>query len=79
MHIRPMKQYVYHGTTLVAMALIMPWVTTVSAINSIGSRQGNNLKTIVKDSLWGLGNGLVTVYDLVTDMSYLDHGDGIDL
>jgi hypothetical protein len=77
MHVRPLKQYVYHGALVASGAVALPWVVVLNTMEDWV--QGKPLKSAVKESAWGFADGIFSLLDDVTDMTYLDVGEGIDL
>lgn len=77
MHVRPLKQYVYHGALVASVLVALPWCAVLGIMEDWV--QGKPLKTAVKESILGFGNGIFTLLDDATDLSHMDIGEGIDL
>ena len=77
MHVRPLKQYLYHGSVIVAVTIALPWAVALNTMEDWA--KGKTLKGSLKTTLVDFGEGIFSLLDDVSDMSYLDHGDGIEL
>lgn len=78
MHIRPLRQYIYHSALVASVVVALPWCAALNIMEDWV--RGKPLKTAVKESLLGFfPDGIFSLLDDATDMSHLDVGEGIDL
>jgi hypothetical protein len=77
MHIRPLRQYIYHGALVASVAAALPWCVVLNTMEDWV--RGKPLKTAVKESVLGFADGIFSLLVDAEDMSYLDVGEGIDI
>ena len=74
---RPYKQYVAHGVLIVSTMYVLPAAIVLSVTEDWA--RGKTIRTIVRETLLDLSENLFDSLDNITDMSYFDIGERIEL
>jgi hypothetical protein len=74
---RPYKQYVAHGVLIASIVYIIPAAITMSVVEDWA--KDKPWKDILKDNLIDIGESFFDSLDDITDMSYMDRGEAIEL